>query len=71
MIKHMDFENYFLDCRCCVEYNTQENRCSIDNVDEEIESFYMNEEGWDYADASKADCPFWLPDKDKIDQMKN
>ena len=59
----MNFENYFLDCRCCVEYNAQENRCSIDNVDEEIESFYMNEEGWDY--------PFWLPDKDKIDQMTN
>ena len=64
----MDFDSYFLDCQCCINYNTLENGCGIDNIDEKIETFYLNE-GWDYADASKADCPFWTFDKDKISQL--
>lgn len=64
----MNFTDYFLDCRVCINYNTLEDRCSIDDVDEAITDYFLNE-GWDYADASKADCPFWIPDEVKVNKL--
>lgn len=56
----LDFPT-FDKCQCCrhrVKETCQHFQCHIDDADYNITTFLENE-GWDYADASKADCPFW------------
>lgn len=52
------------DCNVCSRYKN--NVCEIENVDEKMVIYWLIE-GYDYADATKADCPFWWFDDDKYE----
>lgn len=56
------------DCNVCE--HSKNGICDIENIDKEIVGYWLNE-GYDYEDASKAECPFWRFDNNKKDYYKN